>query len=152
MPETPLDPHAYYNGKLIPVDKTQQHKDFHYISHWTPQDSASTRPGFTEVPVLEAMKPGAVLKYSFKGNAIGIFIPSGPDAGIIRYRIDQGEWQELDLFTPWSSRLHIPWLYVLAKGLTDDKHKLTLQLTEQHNEQSVGTACRIIYFAVNGAL
>lgn len=149
MSETPLDPHAYYHGKLIPVEKTQQHKDFHYISRWVPQDSASTRSGFTEVPVLEAIKSGAVLKYSFKGNAIGIFIPSGPDAGIIRYHIDKGEWQELDLFTPWSSWLHIPWLYILADGLTEGKHTLTLELTDQHNVQSKGTACRIIYFAVN---
>jgi sialidase-1 len=96
------------------------------------------------------MEPGAVLKYSFQGNAIGIFIPSGPDAGIVRYRIDKGAWQELDLFTPWSSRLHIPWLYILADALTEGKHTLTIELTDQHNAHSKGTACRIIYFAVNG--
>ena len=37
---------------------------------------------------------------NFEGNAVGIAIVSGPDAGIIEYRIDNGRTATLNLFTP----------------------------------------------------
>ncbi len=39
-------------------------------------------------------------------------IVSGSDAGIVKYSIDNGPEQQIDLFTEWSQSLHLPW-YVL---------------------------------------
>ena len=75
---------------------------------------------------------------------------AGPDGGVIEWRIDNGKWKSLDQFTKWSRGLHIPWIYMLEKELPEGKHLLTLRTTNQKNDQSIGFACRIRAFAVNG--
>ena len=57
------------------------------------------------------------------GVTKGIAIVSGPDAGIIEYRIDNGKTKTLNLLTKWSSSLHLPWYLILADGLQSAKHK-----------------------------
>lgn len=64
--------------------------------------------------MLIAETPGGVLKFDFEGNAVGIAVASGLDAGVIEYRIDKGVWKTQDLFTQWSSQLHLPWFYTLG--------------------------------------
>ena len=48
--------------------------------------------------------PGKIIKFAFEGNAVGIAVAAGPDAGIIEYSIDDQPWQKLDLFTRWSQK------------------------------------------------
>jgi len=51
------------------------------------------------VDVLKSSQPGAILKLRFKGKAIGLFVTSGPDAGIIEYSIDGSDFRQADQFT-----------------------------------------------------
>ncbi len=60
---------------------------------------------FVHRPMLVATTPGATLTLAFEGNAIGIAIVSGKDAGIVSYSIDNGPFKEMDLFTQWSKSL-----------------------------------------------
>ena len=85
----------------------------------------------------------------FKGKAIGIAVAAGPDAGTIEYSIDGGAFKTLDLFTPWSKHLHLPWYYVLDAELSKAKHTLTIRITDQKNPESIGNACRIKHFFNN---
>ena len=117
--------------------------------NWTPSDKTGTREDFTNVPMLVTEKPGAILKYNFEGNAIGIAIASGQDAGTIEYRIDHEQWVKQDLFTLWSSQLHLPWFYTMKYGLQEGKHHLEIKVLPEKNSLSQGTACRIRYFYVN---
>jgi sialidase-1 len=87
--------------------------------------------------------------YKFKGTAIGIVVVAGPDAGKIKYCIDGTRPKNLDLFTKWSKKLHLPWYYVLADTLEPGEHTLILKTTEEKNPESKGNACRIRYFFVN---
>ena len=140
---------CYNHGVLIPAIETQPAKGWQVIQNWKPTDKTGTRDDFTKVPMLVAETSGGILKFDFEGNAIGIAVASGSDAGMIEYRIDKGIWQKQDLFTQWSSSLHLPWFYTLSYGLKEGKHRLEIRVLPEKNSQSKGTACRIRYFYVN---
>ncbi|RLJ80318.1 sialidase-1 [Pedobacter alluvionis] len=48
---------------------------------------------------------------------MGIAILSGPDAGALHYRIDNGEEKMIDLYTQWSSSLLLLWYLLLGNQL-----------------------------------
>ncbi len=140
---------CYNRGVLIPAIETHLAKGWNADLNWIPTDKTGTRADFTNVPMLIAETPGGTLKFDFEGNAIGIAVASGLDAGIIEYRIDKGDWQKQDIFTQWSSSLHLPWFYTLGYGLNEGSHRLEIRILPEKNIQSKGTACRIRYFYVN---
>lgn len=138
----PLDPFNFSNGQYVPVYNARYDSTWMLTNDWTPADSAGTRPGFVHVPVLASSTPGASLTLSFQGTAVGIAVVSGPDAGTIRYSIDEGPAQTMDLHTQWSSWLHLPWYEVLGSGLKEGPHTLHLSVASR--------AVRIVHFLVNG--
>ncbi|SHM98380.1 Lysophospholipase L1 [Cyclobacterium lianum] len=148
LPE-PIDPANYDNGVLIDPKMAKAGPDWQLVTNWKPEDGAATRPNYVNVPMLVASKAGAALVFDFSGNAVGIAVAAGPDVGIIEYRIDNKGWQKLDLFTRWSTQLHLPWYYTLAAGLSKGEHVLELRTTAEKNIQSSGTACRIRYLYIN---
>ncbi|GLR19496.1 SGNH/GDSL hydrolase family protein [Portibacter lacus] len=144
-----LDKNAYYNGKFIDISKAKYGKGWFVDENWNPNDGTGSRQNYINVPMLISEQPGKSLKIKFEGNAVGITVAAGRDAGIIEYRIDKGEWKKQDLFTKHSKNLHLPWYYTLASALENGKHELELRLIEDKNERSEGTACRIRYFYYN---
>ncbi len=144
-----LDPTCYDNGVLIPAVSVKTVKGWIKVDNWIPEDLAWTRHDYVKVPMLIGKYPGKALKFRFKGNAVGIAMAAGPDAGIVEFKIDNGEWKKQDLFTKHSTRYHLPWYYTLADGLPDDEHVLQLRLTNENNPKSIGNVCRIRYFFVN---
>lgn len=151
--ETPLPPvqnaGLYDRGKYESVDKAIRLKQFSVIPDWQPGDGKPVRPGFVNVPVLAGERAGASFTFRFRGNAVGIAIVSGPDAGMIRYKIDGKTSKTIDLYTQWSKSLHLPWYLVLGDNLTDKEHRVEIEILPQKNELSLGTACRIVHFLVN---
>ncbi len=141
----------YDKGRYTPPEEASGLHNFLLVNNWQPADGKPTRPGFVNVPVLEGNGSPASLNLSFTGNAIGICIVSGPDAGRIRYSIDGGTQKETDLHTEWSNSLHLPWYLVLADNLTDKKHTLRLEVIP-HPESQERNTCRIVHFLVNNQL
>jgi lysophospholipase L1-like esterase/pimeloyl-ACP methyl ester carboxylesterase len=144
-----LNSSSYDKGILIQAVNAKPAKGWQAVQNWTPTDNTGTRDDFTKVPMLVAETSGGILKYDFEGSAVGIAVASGSDAGIIEYRIDKGIWKKQDLFTQWSSSLHLPWFYTLGYGLKEGKHRLEIKVLPEKNVQSKGNACRIRYFYVN---
>lgn len=151
VPKLPdkMDTNAYDAGYLIEVNRKMAATGWNFHPVWIPDDGAGTRKTYTNVPMLIGSEPGNPLRFEFTGKAVGIAVAAGPDAGTIRYRIDQGPWQNQDLFTQWSSRLHLPWYYTLSVGLSDGPHILEMKLLPRHHPKSTGTSCRIRYFYIN---
>lgn len=145
----PLDKHAFDDGKYVSVDAAVADAAWTLDRDWSPVDGKAVRQGFVHVPVLETTKAGAALSFTFNGEAAGIAVTAGPDAGIIAWSVDGGREQTLDLFTPWSGGLHLPWYCVLGQGLKKGRHLLKLRVLEQKNAGSKGTACRIVHFLVD---
>lgn len=122
---------------------------FKYYSRYIPDNGQPTRAGFTDVPMLVGENPGEEFVYEFEGTTIGICYISGNDAGIIRYRVDGGEYQVMDLYTKYSDRLHVPEYVILKDDLNEGKHKIEVEILKEKNENSKGNACRVVHFLVN---
>ena len=149
IPDTLLDRFSFNMGHFKPITHARLIKGWKLESNWKPTDNSSTREGFVNIPVLEATTPGAVLKLNFTGTAIGLFITSGPDTGILEYSIDGKDFVTVDQFTQWSTILHLPWLILLDDKLTIGKHNLVLRTAATKNSKSTGYSCRINQFTVN---
>ena len=148
----PLDPFSYDAARLVPLTEATGLNGFEIVANCNPSQAAGgggTRPGFTDVPMLVGDAPGDSFTFAFQGRAVGLFVAAGRDAGVIEYKIDDGEWKTHDLFTPWSAGLHIPWAYVLEDELEQSEHMITIRLSEEKNERSAGTVCRIVHLLVN---
>jgi sialidase-1 len=149
MPDK-LDPQCYDKGYLIEASTMKPPKGWFIDPLWDPGDGTGTRSNYVNVPMLITETPGRSLVFEFKGKAAGIAVAAGQDAGIVEYRIDKGEWQTLNLFTPWSRHLHLPWYYTLGTGLDEKPHNLEIRLSGEKDPESTGHACRIRYFYMNG--
>jgi sialidase-1 len=145
-----LDPYNFDKGRYVPIDKAKHDQGWTLDKDWIPSDNLSTRKGFVHRPMLIATAPGSSLRFTFKGNAVGIAIVSGADAGIISYSIDGSPFKKYNLFTRWSTSLHLPWYILLASGLTNGGHDLEIKIDADKDPASKGNACRIVYFLVNG--
>ncbi len=140
---------CYNKGKLITAVLVKPAKGWKIVPEWKPADKTGTRADFTNVPMLVAEKAAGTLNFKFEGNAVGIAVAAGLDAGTIEYRIDNNPWQKQDLFTDWSASLHLPWFYTLGYNLKNGKHRLQIRMLSEKNPQSKGNACRVRYFYVN---
>ena len=145
----PLLDSNYENGVYVAVDSATTVKGFTKVKSWRANDTLGKREGFVDVPILEGSTSGSELIFQFKGNAIGLSIISGPDAGIIAYSIDDSEEQFVNLHTQWSNSLHLPWYVILTDNLTKGDHTLKLRITDKQNKMSSGNAVRIFKFLVN---
>jgi sialidase-1 len=150
IPE-PLDKNSYSNGILLGPNPPKPIKGWEFVENWVPTDGKSTRTNYVNVPMLVGNYPGKIIKFQFEGNAVGIAVAAGPDAGIIEYSIDGLRWQKKDLFTQWSKNLYLPWFYTLDSGLKNKKHTLQIRLTDEKNPESTGNKCIIRYFYFNKA-
>ena len=143
----PLHKVSYDHARYVSPAAAQG--TFQLSESYRPTNGQSTRAGFVDVPMLIGEKVGEKATFAFKGNAVGICIISGADAGKIRYRVDHKPYQEVDLYTHWSHALHLPWYLVLDDQLKEGKHTLELEILADTNPKSQGHACRIVHFLVN---
>ncbi|MCK9413690.1 MAG: glycoside hydrolase family 97 catalytic domain-containing protein [Prolixibacteraceae bacterium] len=149
---TQIDKYSYTSGKYEDIHKTKDRNGWVINEKWAPTDGITTRKGFVDVPMLISEQPGSTITYKFKGTATGICTVTGPDAGIIEYSIDGGEFRSRDLFnTNWSSRLYLNQYLVFGDTLSPSKHELKIRISEMKNEKSTGHACRIVHLLINEA-
>lgn len=151
LPEKSLDAQSYDAAHYVPLSAATDLQGFLLVENCDPRQPSGggVRDGFHNVPMLVGTKPGESFSMKFEGRAVGLFVAAGPDAGTIEYRIDEGPWQKQDLFTPWSTGLHLPWAYILADTLDGTAHTLTVRIVKETNPQSTGHACRIVHLLVN---
>ncbi|MCX2453963.1 SGNH/GDSL hydrolase family protein [Pedobacter sp. PLR] len=144
-----LNQGSFSNGHYIGIENAKISNRWSLQQNWKPEDGKSTRKGFVHIPMLCSTEPGSELSLDFTGNAIGLAVVSGPDAGILTYSIDNGPEKQLDLYTKWSKSLHLPWYLLLDTDLNDGPHQLKLKISASKNESSLGNSCRIAYFLGN---
>jgi sialidase-1 len=144
-----IDKNSYISGAYGDIHDAVNLKGWTIDENWSPIDGIATRRGFVNVPMLISTEPGSAFIYSFKGSAIGISVAAGPDAGIIEYSIDNGDLVSKDLYTVWSSNLHLNLYMVLKDKLSPLQHELKIRISDNKNQKSTGNACRIVHFLVN---
>lgn len=154
LPE-PIDHASYFNGSLlnpanvVAADSVMLGDGWKLIDNWKPSDKVGTRPGFVNVPVLATETAGATMTLTFDGRGIGVFVASGPDTGLLEYRVDGGDWKSVNLFTQWSPSLHLPWAKMLASELAPGSHQLELRSSVSTDARSQGHAIRVVHFLLN---
>jgi lysophospholipase L1-like esterase len=144
-----LDQQCYDNGYLIEASSLEPAKGWYIDPSWDPGDGTGTRQNYVNVPMLICESQARPMVFKFEGKTVGIAVAAGQDAGMIEYRVDKGDWQTQNLYTPWSSHLHLPWYYTLATGLDEKPHRLEIRPAGKKDEKSTGHACRIRYFYIN---
>jgi len=147
----PIDKFSFSKGVLVEPNPPKPIKGWKMVENWQPTDGKATRANYVNVPMLVGDYPGKIIKFQFRGNAVGIAVAAGPDAGVIEFSIDNSDWERLDMFTKWSKNLYLPWFYTLGSGLKNKKHTLQIRLTNKKNQESVGNKCIIRYFYLNEA-
>lgn len=145
-----LNEYSYIRGKLVVPNPPKPIKGWTENENWTAEEGVGTRHNYNKVPMLVGEYPGKIIKFKFKGTAVGIAVAAGPDAGIIEYSVDDQPWQKQDLFTKWSEKLYLPWYFTLESELSDRKHTLQIRLTDERNPESKGNKCVLRYFFYNG--
>ncbi|MFT5241237.1 MAG: sialidase-1 [Kiritimatiellia bacterium] len=146
VPTKMLDPKSYSSGRFGPLVAAKNLKGFEQIASWKPTDGKGTRKGYVSVPALVATAAGASFEYDFKGRGIGLLVTSGPDAGVIEFSIDGGDFRKIDTITKWSGGLHLPWALILDDGLSDGAHNLQVRTTRKANGRE---ALRVFQFLLN---
>lgn len=149
FPEKEYEPGCYQYGHFVDIQEAELVEGFQVDPCWHPLEGR-TRKQYVDIPMLEAVEIGSELKLDFTGTSVGILATAGPDAGRILCSIDGGEEFSLDLFTHWSKGLHIPWVFLIAAGLSQGGHQLRMTIAEDKNDKSRGHAVRIAAFLVNG--
>jgi len=145
----PLDSANFEAGGYVDIRAAKPDNAWRFNTNWQPTDDLETRPNFVHVPVLYTLKAGAILRLKFKGTAVGMAVVSGQDAGTVSYSIDGLPYKEVDLYTAWSSQLHLPWYILFDGNLKAGDHLLKIKVASRSNPLSKGNACRIVHFFKN---
>jgi acetyl esterase/lipase/lysophospholipase L1-like esterase len=148
LPE-PLLASSFDRGRFVdPATVTLMSGWQRAIPDW-PSIPGSKRDRFLHGPLFFSETPGAVLSFPFTGRAVGAYLVAGPDAGQLEFRIDDGDWQSVELFHHHSRGLHYPRTVMFSSDLPAGAHKIEIRLSASHHPDSKGTAARILEFAVN---
>jgi len=148
MPE-PIDPLSYEHGRFIDEDSVQMGDGWtHHVPDWN-QIKGSCRTRFRDVTMTCATQPGATLKVTFKGTAVGAYLLAGPDAGTLEVTVDGERRPDVQTYHRFSRGLHYPRTVMLATDLPPGEHVLTVRISQKHHPASQGTAARVVRFVAN---
>ena len=92
---------------------------------------------------------GASLTLEFFGDTIGLYWIMAEDSGDIEYSVDGSEWGVCRAWDDYCLRCRRVSGVILASGLDQRMHTLTLRVCSGHAEKSLGTVIRIGAFLVN---
>ncbi|MFK8114952.1 MAG: alpha/beta hydrolase fold domain-containing protein [Rubripirellula sp.] len=145
----PLDTASYFRANLVNPSTATTDAAWKYATPEWEKMAGAMRPRFQNQPLLASSEIGAELNLSFEGNAVGMFVLAGPDAGKVEYSIDGGETNTADLYHRFSEKLHYPRSVMLGAGLESGTHQLTLRISKDSHHKSEGHAIRILNFEVN---
>ena len=144
-----LDPHSYSRGRYVDASAIQADQGWtRSVPSLDPSTTGKLRTAYQGLPMLHCTTPGAKLTVSFKGSAIGAFILAGKDAGIVQYRIDEGEPMQMDTRHRYSKGLNYPRTILFADELENGEHTLELEILAREGT-SGGNAFRALQFVAN---
>ena len=149
LPNVPLDASCFASARFGKLEDVKLGRGFKLVSDWKPSVSVGTRSGFVHVPALAATAPGSGFTFDFDGNAVGLMIGAGPDAGIVEVSIDGAASRRIDTFTQWSRGLYLPWAIMLRDGLKQGHHTVNVKMAADHNPESTGTALYVFQLLLN---
>ena len=149
-----LDEFSYTGGGFVEFDAVDVGE--HWVKgvpDWPRENDGRVRDRFLGVPLIYSSSAGATLSIPFEGTAIGAYLLSGPDAGIVRCVVDDRWTKEIDLLHRHSG-FNYPMTQMFFNELPAGKHRLALEILENRpgRMRPGGTALRVLHFVVNPPL
>ncbi|MFV0591385.1 MAG: hypothetical protein ACK5M7_08375 [Draconibacterium sp.] len=116
------------------------------IKGWTLYENLALETGDVfKGPVLVGEYPGKIIKFQFKGNALGIAVIFGTDTGRIEFSVDEADWELLDLKTQNNPKDKLSY-FTLESGLKNRKHTLQIRMAPAVNSESSKCILTLFYF------
>ena len=147
MPVQPLDALHYGNGRFVDLSQAKLESGWEIKTPDWKAIPGSKRSRFTSIAMLCADRPGAEFTLKFTGTAVGVYVVAGPDAGILEVRVDDGEFQPVNLYHRFSKGLHYPRTVMCAANLPTGEHVLAARIAK--DSTGGGRAVRIMKFVAN---
>ncbi|MDD7983992.1 prolyl oligopeptidase family serine peptidase [Lentisphaera marina] len=146
-----LDPKSYSKGRFLVYEDIEI--DQHWkkgAPNWKQENKGNVRTRFQKSPMIYTKTAGAKLKIQFTGTAIGAYMLSGPDAGIIKCTIDGKETKIIDTLHKHSG-FNYPMTLMFFNELSDGEHTLELETlpNKKGRIKPGGSAFRALYFTAN---
>jgi sialidase-1 len=149
LPEKPIDEQNYVRGRYGKLTDARIIKGFTLDPSWNPHDGVGTRPGFARVPALVGTHAGDEFEFDFEGTGCGLFVASGPHAGIIEYSVDGGAPKRVDTYCKWSPSLYLPWPVMLDDALPPGRHTVHVRIAPDPSPKGMRTDLPVIHLLLN---
>ncbi len=144
-----IDKLVFPNAVFVEPNPPKPINGWEMVENWKATDGIDVSEDLNIGSALVGEYPGKIIKFQFKGNAVGIETIAVPDAGKIEYSIDGSDWQKQDLFTSINKEKHVPLYFTLGKDLKNRRHTLQIRLIKERNVASTGNKCVIRHFYYN---
>lgn len=148
LPE-PLDAKSYFRGSVVSPEQLTLGKGWQASCPDWKNVPGSKRGYFTRGPAVWSETAGSELSFSFVGDAVGLFLTAGPDAGDIEATVDGKTLPLLKLRANYGA-LHYPYVQMVADGLDEAKHTVRLRVVAATRKDKTCAAVRIHRIFVNG--
>ena len=149
VPEKLFNAHSYVKGRFLSPEKAMLAGGWKWSEPEWKKLSGGKRGRYLGKPLLHTEKPGSTATIDFEGSAIGAFVLSGPDAGVLEFEIDGKVKGTVTLGHRYSRGLHYPRSVMFAHDLKPGKHTISLTLSEKGKAEGKTSAARILQFCVN---
>lgn len=90
---------------------------------------------------------GDEFSFDFYGSFLGMYYTVESDSGIMEYRIDDGEWINVNCWDEYARDFDRPAFKILNENLPDGKHTVAIRNSGKKDEGSKGYSIRIGAFA-----
>jgi pimeloyl-ACP methyl ester carboxylesterase/lysophospholipase L1-like esterase len=150
LPE-PIDPKSYVNGRFLNQNEITFDENWNVgVPDWENISKGAVRPRFIDSELIYTCKANAKLSIDFTGSAIGAYVLSGPESGIINCTIDGSETHEIDTLHVHSN-FNYPMTVMFFNDLSSEKHILELEVLENRpgRIKPGGTNLMVLAFAAN---
>ena len=149
LPIKPIDPTSFFNGRFLSPSLVKHSEGWKWhVPDWK-TIPGSFRNTFAGIKLLCTEQTTSEVTFEFDGRAIGAYVLSGPDAGVLEASIDNGGFRPTRLYHRYSSRLHYPRTVMFATNLKSGKHTIRLRLAQIADSKQQKQAARILQFTVN---
>lgn len=146
-----LDEKSYSQGRFLPFSEIKTDENWKKdVPDWPKENKGAVRGGFLKFSMIYSSTAHAKLTINFTGTAIGAYMLSGPDSGIIRCTVDGKQTKEIETLHRYSG-FNYPMTVMFFNELNRGDHILELEILENKpgRIKPGGTAFRAIHFTAN---
>jgi len=146
-----IDDKSYSNGRFLPFSAVKTDQNWNKnVPDWPQENKGAVRGRFLKFPMIYSITAHAKLTVDFSGTAIGAYILSGPDTGIVKVTVDGTQTKEIDTLNRFSG-FNYPMTVMFFNELAQGEHTFELEILENRPDRMKlgGTSFRAIGFTAN---